>query len=148
MRHKELNISVYFKKGLLEVAWPEHAAELRVEEDVAAEGMAEDIVEAETAAGADDGAPMEAALRPMVRLLTGPWPEGVETVAGPTEEAWGAPSDTCAAAMEEEEEGTDEGGTAETEEVYEECRLKSPSTPGCCKDKIKMGLRLMKLHFH
>lgn len=56
-------------------------------EDGAEEGMFEDIVGTETAAGADDGAPMEAALMPMVRLLTGPWPEGAETVTGPTEEA-------------------------------------------------------------
>lgn len=45
-----------------------------------------------------------------------------------------APSDTwAAAAAEEEEEGPDEEATAETEEGNaEECRLESPSTPGCC----------------
>lgn len=43
-----------------------------------------------------------------------------------------APSDTCAVAAEEEEEGPDDDGTAETEEGnVEECRVESPSTLGC-----------------
>lgn len=119
-------------------AFPEDAAELRVEDDDAEEGMAEDIVETETVEGAADGAPMEATLSPMVRLLTGPRPEGAETVAGPTEAAWGAPSDTCAAPTEEEEAGTDEDGTAETEEG-KECRFESPSTLGC--NKVELDAR-------
>lgn len=92
------------------------------------------VVETETVAAAAVGAPIEAVLRPMARLLTGPRPEGAETVAEPTEEAWGAPRDTCAAAAteEEEEEETDEEGTAETEEgKEEECRLESLSMLGC-----------------
>lgn len=121
--------------SILRSVQPEDAAAIRVEEDVAEGGMVEDVVETDAAAGTTDGATIEGAFRPMVRLATGPWPEGVETVTGPTEGAWGAPSDTCAAAMEEEEDGTDEGGTAETEEGKEECRLKSPSTLGCCRDK-------------
>lgn len=90
-------------------------------------------METEIVAAAAAGAPMEAALSPMARLLTGPRPEGAETVAEPTEGAWGPPSDTCAAAaVEEEEEGTDEDCTAETAEgKEEECRLESPSTLGC-----------------
>lgn len=113
---------------------PEDAAELREDEEVAEEGMAETAVETEAVAAAAAGEPMEAELSPMVRLLTGPRPEGADTVEGPTEEAWGAPKDTCdAAATEEEEEGTDEEATAETEEgKEEECRLESPSTLGCC----------------
>lgn len=114
--------------------------------------MVEAIVETETVVAAAAGAPMEAVLRPMVRLLTGPRPEGAETVAEPTEEAWGAPRDTCAAAAtEEEEEGTDEDGTAETEEgKEEECRLESPSTLGCCKmEEIreKDGVRTDEITF-
>lgn len=94
--------------------------------------MAEPVVETDTVAAATAGGPIEALLRPMARLLTGPRPEGAETVAEPTEEVWGAPNDTCAAATEEEEEETDEDGTAETEEGNEEeCRLESPSTLGC-----------------
>jgi len=60
------------------------------------------------------GGPMEAAAaRPMAKLLTGPMPEGAETVAAPPPTdrgCWGtAPSDTCAeAATEEEEQGADE----------------------------------------
>lgn len=98
--------------------------------------MVEAAVETEAvaAAAAATGAPIEAVLRPMARLLTGPRLEGAETVAEPTEGAWGAPKDTCAAATEEEEQGTDEDGTAETEEGKdEECRLESPSTLGCCR---------------
>lgn len=51
--------------------------------------MVEAAVETEAvaAAAAAAGAPMEAVLRPMARLLTGPRPEGAETVAEPTEEA-------------------------------------------------------------
>lgn len=98
--------------------------------------MVEAVEETETVAAAAAGAPMEAVLRPMARLLTGPRPEGAETVADPTEEAWGAPKDTCAAAAEEE--GTDEDATAETEDgKEEECRLESPSTLGCCSDGRK-----------
>lgn len=67
-------------------AFPEEAAELRVEE-VAEEGTVDDVAETEIEAGAADCAPREAALRPIAKVLTGPWPEGVETVAGPTEEA-------------------------------------------------------------
>lgn len=66
-------------------AFPEDAAELREDEEVAEEGMA--VEETEAAAIAAAGAPMEAVLRPMARLLTGPRPEGAETVADPTEEA-------------------------------------------------------------
>lgn len=142
---KELDdkYSVYFWLA----AQPEEAAELRVEE-VAEEGTIEDAVETMMEAGAAVCAPMEAALTPMARLLTGPWPEGVETVAGPNEEPWGAPSDTCTATMEEEEGRTDEDGTAETEEEKDECRLKSPSTLGCCWDRRRMYLRLMGLYIH
>lgn len=45
------------------------------------------------------------------------------------------PSDTCAAAAaEEEEEGPEDDATAETEGGNaEECRLESPSTPGCSR---------------
>lgn len=51
--------------------------------------MVEAAVETEAvaAAAAATGAPIEAVLRPMARLLTGPRPEGAETVAEPTEEA-------------------------------------------------------------
>lgn len=63
---------------------PEDGAEPRVEE---AEGMAEPAVETETVAAATVVAPMDALLRPIVRLLTGPRPEGAETVAEPMEEA-------------------------------------------------------------
>lgn len=73
--------------SILRSVQPEDAAELRVEEDVAEDGMVEDVVETGTTAGTADGAPIEGALSPMVRLLAGPWPEGVETVAGPTEGA-------------------------------------------------------------
>lgn len=66
---------------------PEDAAEPRVDEEVAEEGMAEPVVETDIVAAATAGAPMEAVLRPMARLLTGPRPEGAETVAEPTEEA-------------------------------------------------------------
>lgn len=105
-----------------------------MDEEVAEEGMVAAVVATEIVAAAAVGAPMEAALRPMARLLTGPRPEGAETVAEPTEEAWGPPKDTCAAAAtdEQEEEGTDEEGTAETEEGNEEeCRLGSLSMLGC-----------------
>lgn len=119
-------------------AFPEVAAELRVEDDDAEEGMIEDVVETETVVGATGGAPMEATLRPIARLLTGPRPEGAETVEEPTEDAWGAPSDTCAAPTEEEA-GTDEDGTADTEEGKEECRLESPSTLGC--NKVELDVR-------
>lgn len=66
---------------------PEDAAEPRVDEEVAEEGMAEPVVDTETVAAATAGAPIEAVLRPMARLLTGPRPEGAETVAEPTDEA-------------------------------------------------------------
>lgn len=112
---------------------PEDAAEPRVDEEEA-EGMAEPAVETETVAAATVVAPIDALLRPIVRLLTGPRPEGAETVAEPIEEAWGAPSDTCAAATEEEE-GTEEGTTETDEGKEEECRLESPSTLGCCKNE-------------
>lgn len=65
---------------------PEDAAEPRVDEE-AAEGMAEPAVETETVAAATVVAPMDALLRPIARLLTGPRPEGAETVAEPIEEA-------------------------------------------------------------
>lgn len=65
---------------------PEDAAELRVEEDVTEEGMLDDAVETKTEAGTAAGTPMEAAPSPMAKPLTGPRPEGAETVAGPTEE--------------------------------------------------------------
>lgn len=42
---------------------------------------------AAAAAAAAAGTHMEAALRPMARLLTGPRPEWAKTVAEPTEEA-------------------------------------------------------------
>lgn len=67
-------------------AFPEDAAELRVDDEDAEDGMVEAAVETEAVAAAA-GAPMEAVLRPMARLLTGPRPEGAETVAEPTEEA-------------------------------------------------------------
>lgn len=57
-----------------------------MDEEVAEEGMVEAVVETETVVAAA-GAPMEAVLRPMARLLTGPRPDGAETVAEPTEEA-------------------------------------------------------------
>lgn len=68
-------------------AFPEDAAELRVDAEVADEGMVDAVEETETGAAAAAGAPMETVLRPMARLLTGPKPEGAETVAEPTEEA-------------------------------------------------------------
>lgn len=114
---------------------PEDAAEPRVDEE-AAEGMAEPAVETETVAAATVVAPMDALLRPIARLLTGPRPEGAETVAEPIEEAWGPPNDTCAAATEEEE-GTEEGTTGTDEGKEEECRLESPSTLGCYRSEKK-----------
>lgn len=48
--------------------------------------MAEPVVETDTVAAATAGGPIEALLRPMARLLTGPRPEGAETVVEPTEE--------------------------------------------------------------
>lgn len=65
---------------------PEDGAEPRVDEEEA-EGTAEPAVETETVAAATVVAPIDALLRPIVRLLTGPRPEGAETVAEPTEEA-------------------------------------------------------------
>lgn len=65
---------------------PEDAAELRVEEDAADEGMLGDAAEAKTEAGPAAGPPIEAGPRPMAKPVTGPRPEGAETVAGPTEE--------------------------------------------------------------
>lgn len=59
---------------------------MREDEEVAEEGMAETTDDIEAAAAAA-WTPMEAVLRPMARLLTGPRPEGAETVAEPTEEA-------------------------------------------------------------
>lgn len=64
-------------------AFPEDAAALRVDDEVTEEGMVEAAVEAETVA-AVGGAPMEAVLRPIARLVTGPRPEVAETVAEPT----------------------------------------------------------------
>jgi len=88
---------------------------------------------AEAIAAAAAAAAMEAVLRPMAILLTGPRPD---MVAEPTEEAWGAPSDTCAAATEEEE-ATDDC-TVDTEEGKdEEWRLESPSTLWCCRERRK-----------
>lgn len=58
-----------------------------MDEEVAEEGMVETVAEIEMGATAAGGAPMEALLRPMARVLTGPRPEGAETVAEPTEEA-------------------------------------------------------------
>ena len=49
--------------------------------------MAEPVVGTETVAAATVGAPIDALLRPMARLLTGPRPVGAETVAEPAEEA-------------------------------------------------------------
>lgn len=112
---------------------PEDAAEPRVDEE-AAEGMAEPAVETETVAAATVVAPIDALLRPIARLLTGPRPEAAETVAGPMEEACGAPKDTCAAAAEEEE-GTGGGATGTDEGKEEECRLESPSTLGCYRSE-------------
>lgn len=106
-----------------------------MDEEEVDEGMAEPVVDTDMVAAATAGAPMEELLRPMARLLTGPRPEGADTVAEPTEEVWVAPSDTwaAAAAAEEEEEGPDDdAAAAETEEGNaEECKLESPSTPGC-----------------
>lgn len=73
--------------GKLGGAFPEDAAELREEEETADEGMDEATVETETVAAAAVGTPMDAVLSPIVRLLTGPRPEGAETVAEPTEGA-------------------------------------------------------------
>lgn len=112
---------------------PEDAAEPRVDEE-AAEGMAEPAAETEMVAAATVVAPIDALLRPIARLLTGPRPEGAETVAEPIEEAWGAPNDTCAAATEEEE-GTEEETTETDEGKEEECRLESPSTLGCYRNE-------------
>lgn len=67
-------------------AFPEDAAEPRVDEEEDDEGMAEPVVDTETVAAATAGVPIEALLRPMARLLTGPRPEGADTVAEPTEE--------------------------------------------------------------
>lgn len=72
--------------GKLGGAFPE-AAELRVEEEAADEGMDEATVETETVAAAAVGTPMDAVLSPIAKLLTGPRPEGAETVAEPTEGA-------------------------------------------------------------
>ena len=58
-----------------------------MDEEAAEEGMVEAVVETETVLAAAAGAPMEAVLSPMLRVLTGPRPEGAETVAEPTEEA-------------------------------------------------------------
>lgn len=55
-------------------------------EEVTEEGMAEATEDIEAAAAAA-WTPMEAVLRPMARLLTGPRPEWAETVAEPMEEA-------------------------------------------------------------
>lgn len=104
-----------------------------MDEEEVDEGMAEPAVDTDMVAAATAGAPMEELLRPMARLLTAPRPEGADTVAEPTEEVGVAPSDTCAAAAaEEEEEGPDDDAAAETEDGNaEECKLESPSTPGC-----------------
>lgn len=80
--------------GKLGGAFPEDAAELRVEEEAADEGIDEATVDTETVAVAAVGTPIDAVLSPMVRLLTGPRPEGAETVADPTEEACGPPKVT------------------------------------------------------
>lgn len=111
--------------------------------------MVATVVETETVAAAV-GAPIEAVLRPIARLLTGLRPEGAETVAEPTEEAWGAPRDTWeAAATEEEVETTDEEGTADTDEGKEECKLESPSTLGCWREGRTMTqLDPIQLLFH
>ena len=78
------------------------------------------------------GGPMEAAFRPMARLLTGPRPEEAETVVAPTDRGWGTtPRDTCAEAATEADEGADEGAEGKEEEEW---RLVSPSIPGCCRD--------------
>lgn len=58
-----------------------------MDKEVAEEGMVEAVVETDTVAAAVPGPPIEAALRPMARLLTGPRPEGADTVAEPTEDA-------------------------------------------------------------
>lgn len=104
-----------------------------MDEDEVDDGMAEHAVDTDMVAAATAGAPMEELLRPMARLLTGPRPEGADTVAEPTDEVWVAPSDTCAAAAADEEaEGPDDDAAAEAEEGNaEECKLESPSTPGC-----------------
>ena len=89
------------------------------------------------AAEATAGGPMEATVwRPMAaRLLTGAKPDGADWDTVFTEEGWGATMETCwAAATTDEEERTEEEGTAETEEVKEEeCKLES-SMLWCCKD--------------
>lgn len=116
-------------------------------EEEEAEGMAEAAVDTETVAAATVVTPMDALFRPIARLLTGPRLEGAETVAEPIEEAWGAPSDTCAAATEEEE-GTEEGTTETDEGKDEECRLESPSTLGCCgNEKNRKWWGLLKEYF-
>lgn len=75
-----------FKQSACACVSPEDAAEPREDEEEAEEGMAEPVVETDTVAAATAGGPIEALLRPMARLLTGPRPEGAETVAEPTEE--------------------------------------------------------------
>lgn len=54
-----------------------------MDKDVAEEGM---VAAVEETAAAAPGTPMEAVLRTIARLLGGPWPEGVETIADPIEE--------------------------------------------------------------
>ena len=96
--------------------------------------MTEADVEFNPAAMATGG-PIEAVLRPMAKVLAATRPEGAKTVEEPTDEAWGAPRETCTAAADEE--GTDEEATAETEEGKDEgCKLESPSMPGCCGEDV------------
>lgn len=107
-----------------------------MDEEEVDEGMAEPAVDTDMVAAAMAGAPMEELLRPIARLLTGQRPEGADTAAEPTEDVWVGPSDTCAAAAaeEEEEEGPDDDDAAAAETAEgnaEECKLESPSTPGC-----------------
>lgn len=121
-----------------------------MDEAEAEEGMTEAVVEIDTVLAAAAGTPMLAVLRPIARLLTALRPEGAETVAEPTEEAWGPPRDTCApATATEEEEDTEEDCTAETEEgKEEEWRLESLSTLGCYEMKRKELSVMMKLNIH
>lgn len=56
-------------------------------DEVDEEGMAEADTAVAIEAEAMAGGPMDAVLRPMARLLTGPRPEGANTVDEPTVEA-------------------------------------------------------------
>lgn len=114
--------------GRLGGAFPEEMAEVRKEEGMAEEAAVE-MADWDTMVGG----PMEAAWRPMARLLTGPSAEE-DTVL--TEEA---PRDAWAAVAAREEGTATEGAMVEAKE--EESKLEeeeeSPSTLWCCS---RLGL--------